>query len=47
MVKNRVDRRRVSLSQIEIAYEEIETFEQLQIFRKYAARYFSEREDKP
>lgn len=26
MVKNRVDRRRVSLSQIEIAYEEIETF---------------------
>jgi hypothetical protein len=46
MVKKRVDRRRVRLSQVKRAYEEIQTFEQLKILIKYAALHFEEGEDK-
>jgi hypothetical protein len=36
----------MSINQLKVAYVEIQTFEQLQIFRKYAAQYFEEGKDK-
>jgi hypothetical protein len=36
----------MNINQLKVAYSEIQTFEQLQIFRKYAAQLFSEGKDK-